>query len=229
MYWQRSECPKLWTSYHNLYRLHYLSSYTTSRIAIEAEKLANDAYTLLSTISSSCETTQNIQSNKCNSSTAFAAQTQYYQAFKTNMTLAYQLSLELSITFAKCCDLVYDFRFPKIQEKFDPSCMEARGSGRDGSQNDTSTTADEDQLVVVGLLPAIWSRKRNGSDVEQAWTLVSKAVVLLWRRLTLKATTMSPHSLKYQESTSQVSAAFSRYLIVQRRYDLPVLLLACVV
>lgn len=93
------------------------------------------------------------------------------------MTQAFRIALDLSISFAKCCDLVYDFDFPKIRDKFDPSSMEARESAGSVDEADGQTT--DHQLIAVGLIPAIWSRKRNGIDFEKARTLVTKAVVLL--------------------------------------------------
>lgn len=111
------------------------------------------------------------------SSTAFAAQTQHYQEFKVSMTRAYQIALDLCISFAKCSDLVYDFQFPRIHDKFDPFCMEARASS--GSMEDGVLAPADDRHIAVGLLPSIWSRKRTESDTDKAGALVTKAVVLL--------------------------------------------------
>lgn len=93
------------------------------------------------------------------------------------MTRAYQIALNLYISFAKCSDLVYEFQFPKIQDKFDPSCMEARASS--GSMEDDVVATVDDRHIAVGLLPSIWSRKRTESVTDKARALVTRAVVLL--------------------------------------------------
>lgn len=164
-------------SYQNLCRLHFLTSYTHSSVTSEAEKFATDAYALLSTAYSPSVRMQDTHIHGTSSATAFEAQTQHYQAFKVNMTKAYRTALDLSISFAKCCDLVYDFEFPKIRDEFDPSCMEARAVVGDLDLNGNGSV--EDRSIAIGLLPSIWSRKRNDNDTEKARTLVTKAVVLL--------------------------------------------------
>lgn len=163
-------------SYQNLYRHQLLSSYTNGRIASEAGKLARDAYVLLSTAYLSSDSIHDSQTHRATSTTAFEVQTQHYQAFKASMTEAYRLALELRISFAKCSDLVYEFQFPKTRDKFDASCMEVRKSATDDGDN---VVGDHDQLVAIGLLPSIWSRKRNENDPKKVNSLVTKAIVLL--------------------------------------------------
>lgn len=162
----QTECPSLYSDFRQLQKIAYLRSENDDVLLDRADGLATHLFNVLVNLDMDKE--QRCTRSPVLSSTLFNDLEVRYEQWQHHARSAFLEALKLRRELWGCRSLRYEYEFPRINQRFDSSWMEA---------NRESPHIVEERNIAMGILPAIWSK--NVFSQKRGRHLVAKAIVLL--------------------------------------------------